>query len=117
MVNAIVAPAPVIYHWVATSCAGYTKRAFANAAVSGFLCVGNIIGPQTFQASDAREYHSAKISVLTAQAASAVLAAVLFAYYARQNRCWDRLQNSSRVEISDEPAWGGLTDKENKSFR
>ncbi|KAJ5443419.1 allantoate permease [Penicillium daleae] len=119
LVNAIVAPAPVIYHWVAANCAGYTKRAFASAAVAGFFCVGNIIGPQTFQAREAPEYRSAKISVLATQAASAVLAVVLFAYYVKENRRRDRLQTSSgnEYQISDEAAWGGLTDKENKNFR
>jgi nitrogen regulatory protein PII-like uncharacterized protein len=117
LVNAIVAPTPVIYHWVAANCAGYTKRAFASAAVAGFFCVG--IGPQTFQARDAPEYRSAKISVLATQTAAAVLAVVLFAYYVKENRRRERLQNSSGGEdqISDEAAWGGLTDKENKSFR
>ncbi|KAJ5910817.1 major facilitator superfamily domain-containing protein [Penicillium subrubescens] len=119
LVNAIVAPLPVIYHWVAANCAGYTKRAFASAAVAGFFCVGNIIGPQTFQDRDAPEYRPAKISVLATQAAAAVLAVVLFAYYIKENRRRERLQNSNGGEdpISDEAAWGGLTDKENQSFR
>lgn len=119
LVNAIVAPLPVIYHWVAANCAGYTKRAFASAAVAGFFCVGNIIGPQTFQDRDAPEYRPAKISVLATQAAAAVLAVVLFVYYIKENRSRERFQTSSGGEdqISDEAAWGGLTDKENQNFR
>lgn len=124
LVNAIVAPLPVIYHWTAANCAGYTKRAFCSALVAGSFSIGNIIGPQTFQARDAPQYRPAKIAVLATQAGAAVLAVVLFAYYV-----WENKRRDSRGAAGDEPGsnhsssenvketWSGLTDKGNRSFR
>ncbi|KAH8688836.1 putative MFS transporter [Talaromyces proteolyticus] len=124
LVNAIVAPLPIIYHWTAANCAGYTKRAFASALVAGSFSVGNIIGPQTFQVKDAPDYRPAKIAVLATQAAAGVLAIVLFIYYVWENKRRDA-QTNVQAEIdppSDESSvkavdWSGLTDKENSSFR
>jgi hypothetical protein len=82
--------------------------------------VGNIIGPQTLQARDAPEYRPAKIGVLATQAASGVLAVILFFYYAWENRRRDRIQavnDDVDDDTADVVAWGGLTDKENKRFR
>ncbi|KAJ5162502.1 hypothetical protein N7492_007894 [Penicillium capsulatum] len=117
LVNAIVATLPILYQWTMANCAGHTKRAFASALVAGSFSVGNIIGPQTFQARDAPEYHPAKIAVLATQAASAVLSAVLFGYYLWENRRRDRNQGPVDESIVDEVKWAGLTDKENPSFR
>ena len=124
LVNAIVAPLPVIYHWTAANCAGYTKRAFCSALVAGSFSIGNIIGPQTFQARDAPQYHPAKIAVLATQAAAGVLAVVLFGYYVWENKRRDARDAAEPTEVVDTSsedhkveAWSGLTDKENRSFR
>ncbi|KAF7585453.1 hypothetical protein BBP40_010886, partial [Aspergillus hancockii] len=74
LVNAIVATLPILYQWTMANCAGHTKRAFASALVAGSFSVGNIIGPQTFQARDAPGYRPAKIAVLATQAGAGVLA-------------------------------------------
>lgn len=63
LVNAIVATLIITFQWTASNCAGHTKRAVTTALVSGAFSVGNIIGPQTFRAKDAPEYHNAKIIV------------------------------------------------------
>ncbi|KAL1992843.1 hypothetical protein VTN49DRAFT_3599 [Thermomyces lanuginosus] len=118
LVNAIVAPLPIIYHWTAANCAGHTKRSFASALVAGSFSIGNIIGPQTFQAKDAPEYRPAKIAVLATQAAAAVMAAVLFGYYVWENRRRDKLKSDNDSDTASETtAWAGLTDRQNKSFR
>lgn len=128
LVNAIVAPLPVIYHWTAANCAGYTKRAFASATVAGSFSIGNIIGPQTFQARDAPEYRPAKIAVLATQAAAGLMAVVLFAYYMWENKRRDARDartgstgtGDNGPETGDTTgieAWGGMTDKENLKFR
>jgi predicted MFS family arabinose efflux permease len=121
LVNAIVAPLPVIYQWTAANCAGYTKRAFASALVAGSFSVGNIIGPQTFQAKDAPNYRPAKIAVLATQAAAGMLSIVLFGYYLWENKRRDARDNT-RVTNEDESSinavdWAGSTDRENTSFR
>lgn len=130
LVNAIVAPLPVIYHWTAANCAGYTKRAFASATVAGSFSIGNIIGPQTFQDRDAPEYRPAKIAVLATQAAAGLMAVVLYMYYMWENKRRDaRDARSGSADSSTKgaapetgnttevEAWGGMTDKENLKFR
>lgn len=120
LVNAIVPTLPIVWQWTASNCAGATKRAFASVLVAGSFSLGNIIGPQTFQARDAPEYKPAKIAVLATQAASAVLAAVLFGYYVWENRRRDQMQASAGTaedQSATEKKWAGLTDKENGSFR
>jgi hypothetical protein len=123
LVNAIVAPLPVIYHWTAANCAGYTKRSFCSALIAGSFSIGNIIGPQTFQARDAPEYRPAKIAVLATQAGAAVVAVVLYAYYIWENKRREA-RDAAGPEVVDSSsetfkaeAWSGLTDKENRSFR
>jgi H+/gluconate symporter-like permease len=116
LVNAIVAALPIIYQWTMANCAGHTKRAFASALVAGSFSVGNIIGPQTFQARDAPEYRPAKIAVLATQAAAGLLAFVLFCYYVFENR--RRAKNIGEgEEVIDEAKFTGLTDRENRWFR
>ena len=115
LVNAITATLIVIYQWTAANIAGSTKRVASVALVAASFSVGNIIGPQTFQARDAPQYIPAKITVLATQAAGALVAALLFAYYWWENRRRDR-RHGGRPEM-DKQAWENLTDKENPAFR
>ncbi|KAJ5782865.1 hypothetical protein N7457_004639 [Penicillium paradoxum] len=117
LVNAIVATLPILYQWTMANCAGHTKRAFSSALVAGSFSVGNIIGPQTFQAKDAPEYRPAKIAVLATQAAAAMLSVVLFGYYMWQNRRRDQTKGRVDDNMVNETKWAGLTDRQNPSFR
>ncbi|KZF23446.1 putative MFS transporter [Xylona heveae TC161] len=118
LVNAIVAPLPIIYQWIAANCAGQTKRAFASAIISASFSVGNIIGPQTFQAKDAPQYKPAKIALIATQAAAMFLTILLFFYYIWANKSRASLTLSeTQKDTSIQEAWDGKTDKENKSFR
>jgi len=47
---------------VSSNIAGYTKKQLTGAILFTGYCVGNIIGPQTFKASEAPGYHSAYIA-------------------------------------------------------
>lgn len=116
LVNSIVATLPILYQWTMANCAGHTKRAFSSALIAGSFSIGNIIGPQTFQARDAPEYRPAKIAVLATQAAAAVLSVVLFVYYRWQNRQRDQKKGAEENSF-DDTKWAGLTDRENPSFR
>lgn len=117
LVNAIVATLPILYQWTMANCAGHTKRAFASALIAGSFSVGNIIGPQTFQARDAPGYRPAKIIVLATQAAAAAVTVVLYLYYRWVNRRRDQKQGPVNEALIDEIKWAGLTDKENTCFR
>ncbi|KAJ7607569.1 major facilitator superfamily domain-containing protein [Roridomyces roridus] len=125
LVNAITAPLPIFYAWTAANVAGSTKRAFAAALVSGFLSIGIIIGPQTFQPRDAPDYRPAKLAVMGSLAGAALTTCLLFCYYYIENRRRDR--SSSRKESKDSDLseedllsrerWLNVTDRKNKRFR
>ncbi|KAH6900565.1 major facilitator superfamily domain-containing protein [Thelonectria olida] len=118
LVNAVVAPLPIFYNWTAANFAGGTKRAFAAAVVSGSFSIGNIIGPQTFQAKDAPDFRPAKLAVMGTQAGCALTTFTLFLYYFCAN---NRRGNPGKdVEAHDaylsSERWAGMTDKENRDF-
>ncbi|KAF6798722.1 allantoate permease [Colletotrichum sojae] len=120
LVNAVVAPLTVFYSWTAANFGGATKRAFAAAIVSGSFSLGNIIGPQTFQARDAPAYRPAKIAVMGTQAGCAAVTLALYAYYRWEN---GRRRSGAAEEERSEDAfmapevWASMTDRENRRFR
>ncbi|KAF4993469.1 hypothetical protein FGRMN_6475 [Fusarium graminum] len=117
LVNAVVAPLTIFYNWTAANFGGATKRAFAAAIVSGSFSLGNIIGPQTFQAKDAPEFRPAKLAVMGTQVGCALTTFSLFMYYFWANkRRDDRTKQVEDAYMSPE-VWSTMTDKENKSFR
>jgi hypothetical protein len=120
LVNAIVATLAVIYQWTMANCAGQTKRVVTPAIIAGSFSIGNIIGPQTFQAKDAPQYRPAKITVLATQAAAAFMAFVLFVYYVWANRRKDEKRlvlPSANLDQNVEQSWDIKTDRENITFR
>lgn len=121
MVNVITATLIVIYQWTGANVAGQTKRVISVALVSGSFSVGNIIGPQTFQAKDAPDYIPAKITVLATQAAAAVISVVLFLYYVWANKRKAPVsvirENVDAGGQSDERLWEDQTDMQNRTFR
>ncbi|KAI6781275.1 uncharacterized protein J7T54_004048 [Emericellopsis cladophorae] len=117
LVNAVVAPLTVFYSWTAANFGGATKRAFATAIVSGSFSLGNIIGPQTFQARDAPEYRPAKLAVMGTQAGCALTTCLLFAYYVWSNKRREGEHVAEEGEFMDREVWVTLTDRENKAFR
>ncbi|OIW32846.1 putative allantoate protein [Coniochaeta ligniaria NRRL 30616] len=118
LVNAVVAPLAVFYNWTVANVAGPTKRAFAAAIISGSFSLGNIIGPQTFQARDAPEYRPAKIAVMGTQAGCALTTFLLFLYYVWQNKKRSNGSDSDNEDAFMSPeVWSRMTDKENAKFR
>jgi len=121
LVNTITATLILIYQWTGSNIAGQTKRVVSVALISGSFSVGNIIGPQTFQARDAPNYIPAKITVLATQAAAALVAIILFGYYV-----WANKQKSVAAPstdgipaegMSEQHLWEDQTDNVNKTFR
>lgn len=122
LVNFVVATLPVIYQWTVANCAGQTKRVFASALIAGSFSIGNIIGPQTFQARDAPQYIPAKIAVLATQAAAVLVAFVLFLYYVWANKRKDKALGTQHADgivggETEADHWVNRTDKENATFR
>lgn len=120
LVNSVVATLIIIYQWTRANVAGHTKRAISVALISGSFSVGNIIGPQTFQAKDAPGFIPAKITVLATQAAGAFVAVLLCVYYLWANkRKGAQRPNTPALSTSDsarESEWENLTDKQNPTF-
>jgi hypothetical protein len=119
LINAIMATLVVLYQWTIANVAVHTKRVVASALIAGSFSVGNIIGPQTFQAKDAPGYRPAKITVMATQSAGAAVTIILLGSYARANRQKDREhgQDSDADSMGVEDTWGNLTDKENPKSR
>lgn len=121
LVNAITGTLTVIYQWTMANVSGHTKRSVAAALIAGSFSIGNIIGPQTFQARDAPRYYPAKIAVMSTQAGGAVVAIVLFGYYVWANKQKDKRQaveeGLSSSAGNEKILWENLTDKDNANFR
>ncbi|KAG5354907.1 putative transporter [Yarrowia sp. B02] len=103
---------------VASNTTGHTKKATVNAIVLVGYCVGNIIGPQTFRASDAPEYVPAKVSMVVLFAVAVGLNTILLFVNVAENKKRDAegfidpsQEELTKMQTSD------LTDQENRYFR
>jgi hypothetical protein len=85
-----------------------------NAIVLMSFCVGNIIGPETFQDKDGPHYIPAKITIVVTLSFAIVLTVILDLLYLRENR------KRSTEEVQDLPhnhEFMDLTDKQNRTFK
>lgn len=104
---------------ITSDAAGHTKKVTVTAAFLVSYCIGNIIGPQTFRASDAPEYQPARVTMVACMVVATADLFLLLIVNLRENRRRDRLQSEDpsysvapeNVEFLD------LTDFENKNFR
>lgn len=102
---------------VASNTAGHTKKVTVNAILLIGYCVGNLIGPQTFRASDAPGYVPAKVSMLVLFCIAISLNAVLMWVNARENRLRDEEGSIATPEQLEKIQCQDLTDKQNRFFR
>ncbi|RPA93284.1 MFS general substrate transporter [Choiromyces venosus 120613-1] len=116
LVNSIVAVLVITFNWLSANVAGHTKRTVSMSLVSGAFSIGNIIGPQTFQAKDAPNFYPAKIAVLATQAGAALVAIILRVYYRWQNSKKEK-RSAVTQNLPQDFMWLNLTDKENPNFR
>ena len=113
----IFADVPIQFSWVTANVAGHTKKACATAMLNAAFAIGNIIGPQTFQADDAPEFKPAKAAFMSFQCAVIASAVALFLYYKFMNKRRDKEIAAAGEDLADNKAFVGLTDKENGQFR
>lgn len=85
-----------------------------NAIVLMSFCVGNIIGPETFQAKDAPQYIPAKITIVAVLSFGIVVTLVLDLLYLWENRKRD---NEPPPTLPPDYELMDLTDKQNRNFR
>jgi sugar phosphate permease len=124
LINTIVAPLAIIYSWVGSNVASYTKRVAANAIVAIGFSIANIIGPQTFQARDAPGYLPAKITIFGVAGGAMIISVVLRGLYGFRNRKTIQYRQAQLDEFSTSPGlsmeqsdeFQDQTDRANKAF-
>lgn len=117
LVDSIFAASPLQFSWVTANVAGHTKKACAMSMLNAAFAIGNIIGPQTFQARDAPNYTQAKAAVMSFQSVVILLSVTLYTYYRITNKKRDQRSAAAGEDIADAKAFAGLTDKKNPHFR
>lgn len=100
----------------ATNVAGYTKRVTSTAVVFLAYCIGNIIGPHAFLASEAPIYETGCKLIISCAAAQIVLCFALRVLLIRRNKKRDAEGLSSADDVQDE-VLEDLTDFQNPKFR
>lgn len=117
MINFITAPLAIVYTWAAANVAGSTKKIGINTLfISIGFAIGNITGPQSYQAKDAPNYQPAKVSMLVTQAVSIGFALLIAGiYFLRNKRRSNEVVEHDEKEALD--VWNDLTDFQNKSFK
>jgi hypothetical protein len=118
LLNACPAMLPIIYSWNSANTSGYTKRTMRNALTLMAFCVGNLIGPQLFPASDAPSYNAANITLIVTMSAVVLLAFALRQLTVWENAKRDREQAASEDTVSAaDLGFIDLTDIQNYRFR
>ncbi len=85
-----------------------------NAIVLMSFCIGNVIGPETFQAKDAPQYIPAKITIVAFMSVGILLTLLLDLLYHLENKKRDR---QGEVAMPHNYEFMDLSDKENQNFR
>lgn len=103
---------------VSSNVAGHTKKTTVNALVLVSYCVGNLIGPQTFQAKQAPHYTTAKVVMVAFSCVALVALLALWYMYWSENKRRDANNCSdSEFENTINHEFADLTDLENPLFR
>jgi tetrahydromethanopterin S-methyltransferase subunit F len=111
---------PLSLSLISSNVGGFTKRSVISATLFVAYCVGNIIGPQFFLASQEPKYQTGLIASVSGLAIGVLFLIALLFYYIWENRRRDRLYGVPRSlstveELEDELS--NKTDKQLHSFR
>lgn len=100
---------------IASSVAGHTKKVTVSAMYLIAYCVGNLIGPQTFIASQAPGYQGAKVAIVVCIVVCLFTLIVIYFSFRRENKRRDSLP---KVDLHiDNHEFADLTDRQNPHFR
>lgn len=103
---------------IASNVAGHTKKVTVNAIFLIGYCVGNLIGPQTFQDNQAPNYNGAKAAMAGCGGLSFIIMCIIWLYYIRENKKRDANSSAAHeFEMIENHEFADLTDKENPLFR
>jgi hypothetical protein len=96
----------------AANLGGYTKRVTATAFVFLGYCLGNIIGPHAFLATEAPIYRSGCITILSCSATQICLIFYLRCHLQRRNRKRDEAAAVTGVVLTGDEVMTDITDFE-----
>ncbi|KPI40402.1 Thiamine pathway transporter THI73 [Cyphellophora attinorum] len=117
LINSTLAVLTLLYSWVGANYSGHTKKVTMNAVLLMSFCLGNILGPLTFQNGDAPDFIPAKIAIIVTCALTVVLALALRFYYVKLNKKRQRLVDRGEVIVNEDAWLMDMTDKQNVGFR
>ncbi|KAJ5871084.1 uncharacterized protein N7529_003437 [Penicillium soppii] len=107
---------PLSLSIVTSNVAGATKRSAVSVSIFAAYCVGNIVGPQFFYASQEPTYSSGIEASLCGLGIGIFFLALLYVYYMWENRRRNLVEGSSVVEVIAEEE-KHRTDKQILGFR
>lgn len=99
--------------FISTNVAGATKKTTVAAIYMVAYCVGNIIGPQTFQPGDAPRYVPAEIGICCCWGACLLDLLVIRYIYCKRNAEKQRVRFAPGYEKPERSEFKDLTDREN----
>lgn len=104
---------------VTSNTAGFTKKMLTTAIMLVGYSGGNVIGPQTFRATDAPKYNHAKAGAVGCYSATIFLMSILTIYNMRENRKRDKMKAElgDNYIVPDNVEFADLTDMQNPEFR
>ncbi|RAH68824.1 MFS transporter [Aspergillus aculeatinus CBS 121060] len=120
-VGAFAVNIPLALSIISSNVVGRTKRSTVSSAVFAAYCVGNIVGPQFFLASEEPVYATGIRASLCGLALGVLFLGLLSAYYVWENRRRDAMyghvDNLHPLPSSTAQAPTSHTDRQNTSFR
>ncbi|KAI5860179.1 major facilitator superfamily transporter allantoate [Durotheca rogersii] len=101
---------------ISTNVAGWTKKTTAAAMYLVAYCIGNIIGPQVFQSTDAPRYRNANIVALVCTCVAFTIFIFINFWCRRQNKVKAAIRSLPTYTKADGQEFLDLTDRENPEF-
>lgn len=109
-------PYVCILSMIASNSAGHSKKVFMAAVNMIGYCVGNLVGPQTFRASEAPNYQGAKVAFVVCYCVALGILVLILFINVRENRRRDAL-NEKLPDTATNAEFADLTDFQNPEFR
>ncbi|KAJ5652911.1 hypothetical protein N7507_010337 [Penicillium longicatenatum] len=111
---------PISFSVITSNIAGFSKKSVSSGLLFIAYCVGNMVGPQFFLASEEPSYPTGIKAAMSGLVLSIFFLAILYVYYTWENRRRDRVYGSPGqmtvgAELQDELS--SKTDREIESFR
>lgn len=102
---------------IASNTAGSTKKSTVLGIVLVSYCIGNLIGPQVFIATEAPVYSTALVVILACFIAAGLTLGALWYLLARENKRKEAICTAEGYVVSSYAMKDDLTDRQNNAFR